>query len=78
MSELMEIDNQREFKVAIKVQERNQLESRAEIEEFKDGNNKMQIRAKKLKGTQVKPFEEAINAYENQENKMLGTNDYLK
>ena len=74
----MEIDNQREFKVAIKVQEWNQLESRAEIEEFKDGNNKMQIRAKKLKGTQVKPFEEAINAYENQENKMLGTNDYLK
>ena len=47
----MEIDNQREFKVAIKVQERNQLESRAEIKEFKDGNNKMQIRAKKLKGT---------------------------
>ena len=51
MSELMEIDNQREFKVAIKVQEWNQLESRAEIKEFKDGNNKMQIRAKKLKGT---------------------------
>ena len=39
MTDLMEIEIQREYKIAIKVHELNELECRAEIEEFKDSNN---------------------------------------
>ena len=78
MSDHMEIEIQREYTIAIKVQEWNELECRAETEEFKDSNNQMQIRAKKLKGTWVKPFEDAINGFENQEYKILGMNFFKK
>ena len=70
MSEAMDLEI--EYKISIKVQEWNELEERSEVEEFKNGNNKIQVRAKKLKGTWVKAFEAAINDFEDLEFKMLG------
>jgi hypothetical protein len=74
MSDTIEMDDQvvSEYKIALKSQSWSDLVNSAEPEEFRDSKKVLQIRALKLKGTWVKPFEVAINEYEKEDFRMIG------
>ena len=79
MSDIIEMIDQvvSEYKIALESQSQSDLVSSAEPEELRDSKKVLQIRALKLKGTWVKPFEVAINKYEKEDFRMI-VNEYLK
>jgi hypothetical protein len=69
----MEVDIRKiQYKLALNTEIFKDLEETAENELFKNSKGETKLRARKLRGTWIKPFEKLVNEYEKQQFKMLG------
>ena len=75
MASELQVDNNKvkiEYKISLNTKTLKDLFETAENEWFKNSKGENKLRARKLRGTWVKPFQKVVNEYEKLEFKMLG------